>query len=229
MPSRSSKRALLKVRQQPEMSTTPLHFEIPFVPSSVPSVTAKRRRDDEEILPILGLASKKRTVLERRGEASRGEEGGFTAINPSGALFTRKRRLFQCILANDTQEAKRLRAADEEQGGEQLALTRARTIILPEGGMKSMLRASTIAAPINCNPTTLINFTPIEDFWRKCILNAIRANAHETWIVLPESEGGHVFRVSLIRNQQQAIACIDEMIVHAEVQHNEKLDIKMAD
>merc|ERR1719316_2512212 len=44
----------------------------------------------------------------------------------------------------------------------------------------------------------LIKYTPQEQFWMQCLAAAVRSNAMETWIVMPASQGGQVFQLSLL-------------------------------
>jgi len=44
----------------------------------------------------------------------------------------------------------------------------------------------------------LIKYTPQEQFWMQCLAAAVRSNAMETWIVMPASQGGQVFLLSLL-------------------------------
>jgi len=52
----------------------------------------------------------------------------------------------------------------------------------------------------------IIKYTPRERFWLSCIAAALRSNAKETWIVMPASEGGQIFQLSLESNNTSGLS-----------------------
>merc|ERR1712046_112380 len=58
-------------------------------------------------------------------------------------------------------------------------------------------KAAFTAAEKSAPSQALISYTPLEQFWLKCIINALKANSTETWVVMPQNQGGRIFQMSL--------------------------------
>jgi hypothetical protein len=193
--------------------------------------SSKRSWDDTEGPFIAGnFASKKRALVIKAP----------TSRIPN-CDFTHKRRLFQCMFAQDDEGGLRPQAEDDTAPVKRQR-TEAQDIQLPRVGT------------INLESThgALIKHTPLDQFWRECIGNVVEwagkggCEPQETWIVLPASEGGHVLRVTFLdwadmestasevdraKIRHHAIVCtIDEMEIQPSMSPEiEYLDQKMAE
>merc|ERR1712178_671548 len=66
------------------------------------------------------------------------------------------------------------------------------------GGVECPLPSFHDRAAQRAAQQALIKYTPQEQFWTQWLAAAGRSNAMETWIVMPASQGGQVFLLSLL-------------------------------
>lgn len=61
-------------------------------------------------------------------------------------------------------------------------------------------------------PDALISHTPLEQFWLGCVAAAMRANAKDTWIVMPASQGGAIFQMSIRTGENDLKVEVNEIL-----------------
>jgi len=172
-------------------------------PSIAPS-SRKRGREEGGSECFRSLAGKRRAI----GGAGVGFPVCTTNVAPTAPpLAGIKRRLFKVqVDAACPHPSKRARRIVPQQP--------VRTIFLADSAMEALLTPEIPRQPASAGPgSALIPHTPLKAFWDRCIREALGANARETWIVLPASAGGQVFRVFLACNDsgEQSVLTVDEM------------------
>lgn len=170
-------------------------------PSIAPS-SRKRVREEGGSDCFRSLAGKRRAI----GGAGVGFPVSTTNVAPTAPpLAGIKRRLFK-VQVDACPPSKRARSIVPQQP--------VHTIFLADSVMEALLTPEIPRQPRSAGPgSALIPHTPLKAFWDRCIREALGANARETWIVLPASAGGQVFRVFLACNDsgEQSVLTVDEM------------------
>lgn len=134
-----------------------------------------------------------------------------TCITPTPTP-TRKRRLFTAVIDKKTMASVVSKRSRSEycNSGTMTKVPMVVNIYLNEAtsihdatGTSQMFipvlepKAAQAQQSSNMHSTAIIKHTPREQFWLSCIAAAVQSNAKEAWIVMPASEGGQIFQLSL--------------------------------